>query len=153
MLRQNRWNVFLCLQALYISKLLFTTVACLSRQYLRIVKRSFIHKLKFLIAPIRFSCFINLNVLYLCRFFLGIVALKCCLKRTENESDFCHVLGRHRRSEKWPLFFLEFLMGVTYTNSFTHWSFHFVIFFSEFTIIDTLVFEIRQWIKVTIHIH
>ena len=52
------------------------------------------------IAPIRFSYFTTLNVIYLRRSVREVVALKCYSKWSANESDFCPFLSKHRRSEK-----------------------------------------------------
>ena len=59
---------------------------------LRINKRSSIHRLQFgfisvFIAPIGFSCFTTLNVIYLRRYVGDVVELKYCSKWAANESD------------------------------------------------------------------
>ena len=77
----------------------------LSRSFLRIVKHSSIHRLQFdlvnvFIVTIGFICFTTLNVINLRRYLHGVVELKCCSKWSENESDFCPLLSRHRILEK-----------------------------------------------------
>ena len=56
----------------------------------------------FSIAPIKFRCFTNLNEIYLRRSVSDVEVLKCCTKWAANESDFCPLLSRRRRSEKCP---------------------------------------------------
>ena len=92
-LRQNWWKVFLYRKALYISQLLFVIVTRLSHSIFRIVKRSYIHKLQLgfvniFIAPIRFSCFTTLNVMYLSRSVHAVVVLNCCYTWASKESCF-----------------------------------------------------------------
>ena len=70
----------------------------LSRSFLRIVRRSSIHRLQLgfvnvFIAPIGFSCFTNLNVMYLRKSVRGVLVLKCCSKWAANKSDFCPFLS------------------------------------------------------------
>ena len=86
--------IFLCRQALYISKFLFIIVTCLSRSILRINKHSSIHTLQLgfvniSISPIGFRCFTTLNFMYLCRSIRDVVALTCCSKWAANYYGFC----------------------------------------------------------------
>ena len=96
------WKHVLCRQAPYISEFLFMIVTRLSRIFLRIARRSSIHRLQLgfvnvFIAPIWFICFTTLNVMYLRKSVRDVVVLKCCSKLAANESDFCRFLSRRRR--------------------------------------------------------
>ena len=50
---------------------------------------------------------IYLNVIYLRISVRDVIVLKFCMKWAANESDFCPLLSRRCRSEKWPHMFLE----------------------------------------------
>ena len=91
------WKQVLCWQAPYISEFLFIIVTRLSRSFLRIVRRSSIHRLQLgflnvFIAPIGFICFTTLNVMYLRKSLRDLVLLKCCSKWAANECNFCPFL-------------------------------------------------------------
>ena len=80
-------------------------VTRLSRSFLKIIRRSSIHRLQLgfvnvFIAPIEFNCFTTLNVMYLRKSVCGVVVLKCCSKWAANESNICPFLSRRRRSDK-----------------------------------------------------
>ena len=67
------------------SEFIFITVSRLSCRFLRIVRRSSIHRLKFgfvkiFFTPIGFICFTTLNAIYLRRYVRDVVELKCILK-------------------------------------------------------------------------
>ena len=93
----------LCRQAPFIFDFLFIIVTRFSHIFLRIVNRSSIHWLQFgfvdvFIVPIGCSCFTTLNVIYLHKSVRGVVELKCCSEWAANESDFCPLFSRRRRS-------------------------------------------------------
>ena len=140
---------------------MFIIVTRLSHTFLRIVTHYSIHRLQFglvnvFIAPIGFSCFTTLNIIYLRRYVRGVVTLKCCSKWSENESDFCPFLSRRRISEKWPsiLFFVS-LLSVTCMNIVTNGAFYFedYTFRPAFTFIDKISVEFWWKRTVTFSIH
>ena len=105
MLSQNLWKVVLYRKAPYISKFLFISVTHLPRRFLRIVRRSSIHRLQLgfvtvFIAPIGLSSFTTLNVVHLRRSVREVADLKCCSKWAANDYYFCPFLRRCRRLEK-----------------------------------------------------
>ena len=130
MLRQNQWKVVLFREAPYISEFLFITMTRLSHLYFRVVKRSSIHKLQLgfvnvYIAPIGFSCFTTLNIMYFCRSVCDVVELSCCSTWAANESGFCLFLEvLVNKIEDCPFF--KCLLSVTCINRFTHIEFYFI---------------------------
>ena len=140
---------------------MFITVTRFSHSIYRIVKRSCIHKLQsgfvhVFITPIRFSCFITLNVIHLHSSVCDLVLLKCCTNWAANESDFCPFLSKRCRSEKMTILsFLESLLSVTYINSVTRTAFFLIYntFRSEFTFVENVSVDFRWKRTVTFSIH
>ena len=82
------------------------------------------HFVNVFIAPIGFSYFTTLNVIYLHRSVRDVVVLKCCTKWAANESNFFSVLEQTLQIGEMTIhYFFESLLSVTYINSVTHGAF------------------------------
>ena len=98
---------FLLYQAPYIYEFLFISATHLSRIFLRVVKRSSIHRLQLgfvilFIDTIGLICFTTFNGMHLCSSVHYIVGLQFCLEWAANEPYFCPFLRRRWTSDKWP---------------------------------------------------
>ena len=124
--QKNGRKVVLCRQAPYISIFLFITLTHLLHIFLKIFKRYFIHKLQLyfvnvFIQPIELSCFTSLNYMHSCMSVSDTVDLKYCLEQAANDSDFLSTFDKLQDIiEMTAHSCLEFPLGATYINSFTH---------------------------------